>query len=450
MKLFGSSGIRGKANFLTPDLAVKVGLAVASYSNAAEIAVARDVRVSGAMLQGAVVAGALASGANVTRLDVIPTPVLAFLIRELGVDAGVMVTASHNPPEYNGLKIFNKDTAAYDEEAQAKIENIIVKGNYKFADWQDIGKERTVDASDRYVEEALRHVCLRRKWRVVVDPGCGATSGLAPFLLKTAGCAVIAINAHEDGFFSARSPEPNAESLRYLCEVSRVLGSDVSFAFDGDGDRVSLIDERGGFVDFDQVLAAYAAYVVKKYCGGVVVTNVEASMSVDRVVTAAGGRVLRTKVGDVYLVEALKRERAVFAGEPCGAWIHPSFHYCPDGLFSSLMILTALENEDVSLSEFVSGVPKFPTLRKSFPCRNAVKYALVAAIGEELKKVFSGFGGFSSADGVRLSLQHGWVLVRASGTESVIRLTVEGESLRAAKEIMEKSVAVVKRFAGEK
>jgi phosphoglucosamine mutase len=402
------------------------------------------------MLQDAVVAGVLASGSDISCLSVAPTPVLAFSVRQLKADAGIMATASHNPPEYNGLKIFDSDTMAYGEEAQAKIEEIIAKGEFRLADWREIGTARNIDVSDGYVEEALRHVGLCRQWRVVVDPGCGATSKLAPVLLKAAGCGLTAVNAHEDGFFSARSPEPDAESLGYLCKVSRALRADVAIAFDGDGDRVSFIDERGEFVDLDRVLAAYAAYVVRRHCGGEVVTNVEASMSVDKAVEAAGGRVVRTKVGDVNLSEALKRERAVFAGEPCGAWIHPSFHYCPDGLFSSLMMLMALEDEDASLSEFVSGVPQFPTLRQSFACRNEEKYAVVAAVGGELKKVFSGFKGFSTVDGVRLSLRHGWVLVRASGTEPVLRMTVEGESLSAAREIMGKTVAVVRRFTEEK
>jgi phosphoglucosamine mutase len=435
---------------LTPELAVKVGLAVVAYLGADTVAVARDTRVSGPMFQDATVAGVSASGADTLCFGVVPTPVLAFSVRRLKADAGVMTTASHNPPEYNGLKIFGKDSLALGEEAQGKIEDIITKGRFRFADWRDIGTSRDVDVSGGYVEEALRHACPSGKWRVIVDPGCGATSKLAPALLKAAGCSVTSINAHEDGFFSARSPEPNAESLGYLCKVSRMLKSDVAFAFDGDGDRVSFIDERGEFVDFDRVLAAYATHIVKKHGGGVVVTSMEASMSLDRAVATAGGRIVRTKVGDVYLAEALKRDKAVFAGEPCGAWIHPLFHYCPDGLFSSLMMLLALADEDVSLSEFVSGVPQFPMLRESFPCRNDVKYALVAAVGEELKRVFSGFEGFSSVDGVRLSLRQGWVLVRASGTEPVLRLTVEGESLSAAKEIMGKTVAVVKRFAEEK
>jgi phosphoglucosamine mutase len=272
---------------------------------------------------------------------------------------------------------------------------------------------------------------------------------LAPRVLGALGCKVTALNAQPDGFFPARSPEPNEESLKSLAKTVKNLEADVGFAYDGDGDRVTFIDEKGKLANFDRVLAAYASYVTKKNGGGIVVTNVEASMCIEKMVERHGAKVLRTKVGDVYLSEVMKKENAIFGGEPCGAWIHPQFHYCPDGILSSVLFLKALEEENKTLSKFVSKTPQYPTLRESIACnvrKNEEKYGLVEEVGENLKSVYPRYKSFSVVDGVRLALEDGWVLVRASGTEPLIRLTVEGESLKAAKEIMKESVGLVRKF----
>lgn len=190
----------------------------------------------------------------------------------------------------------------------------------------------------------------------------------------------------------------------------------------------------------------YASHLLKEKRGGVVVTNVEASMCVDDMVRAAGGKVVRTRVGDIYIAEAIKRYDAVFGGEPCGAWIHPAFHYCPDGILSSALLLKALEDEDRHLSDFVADVPKYVVVRENVACRNEVKYAVVAKASKHLDTAFPDCKELSTVDGVRLTLSEGWILVRASGTEPLIRLTVEGKSLKHAKEIMERGVAAVKKL----
>lgn len=446
-KLFGSSGVRGLVNVdLTPILATKVGLAITTFSKAKKILVAGDTRVSGLMLENALVSGLLAGGTNVNCLGVVPTPVLAYLTKELDADAGVMITASHNPPQYNGIKIFNSNSIAYGDASQSKIERIIENESFRLADWRNVGEASSIDESHLYVEMIKKTVKLHKKWYVVVDPGCGATYSLAPAILKSLGCKVTAINAQPDGFFPARSPEPNTESLKPLAKIVKELGVDAGIAYDGDGDRAAFIDEKGKFVDFDRVLAAYAAHVAKEKGGGIVVTNVEASMCVEKMVEKHGGKVIRTKVGDVYVAEAIKRREASFGGEPCGAWIHPQFHYCPDGILSSALLLKALEDENKRLSKFIAETPHYTTLRENITCMNKVKYKVVENVGKKLKSVFPAYKEFSTVDGVRLALENGWILVRASGTEPLIRLTVEGESLKAAKEIMKKGVTLIKKF----
>lgn len=449
-KLFGSSGVRGIVNAaLTPQLASKIGSAVATYSKAKKAVVARDTRLSGLMLQEALVAGLTAAGTNVSLLGVVPTPALAYLTMALRADVGFMLTASHNPPEYNGIKIFNSDTLSYTEQSQDAVEQIIADNSYVLADWRGIGKTRNIDVSYAYVEMLRQAANLRKPWHVVVDPGCGATFNVAPAALKALGCKVTTLNAQPDGYFPARKSEPTAESLADLARTVKTLGADLGVAFDGDGDRAAFIDEDGVFADFDRLLAAYSAHLLKKHGGGAVVTTVEASMCVETMAKRYKGKVVeRTKVGDIYVAEAVKRHRAVFGGEPCGAWIHPRFHFCPDGPLSAVLVIQALEEKNKSLREFIAEVPQYVTLRENIACPNDLKYKIISHIEKTIASTFSG-GELSTVDGVRLSLKNGWLLIRASGTEPLIRLTVEGESLKVAQDIMNTGTELVKTRVGE-
>ena len=263
-KLFGSSGVRGLANVeLTPQLACKVGMAVASYAKAKKVMVARDTRVSGCMIEDALVSGLLSSGATVLSAGMVPTPTLAYATLALGADAGFMLTASHNPPQYNGIKVFRPDSLSYVDQDQEAVEKNITKNTFAMADWRSLGKIVRFDASQTYMDMALKAVELKKKWRVIVDPGCGATFQVAPAMLKAMGCKVTALNAQPDGYFPARKSEPNAESLKDLASTVKALGADLGIAFDGDGDRVAFVDEEGVFVNFDRSLAAYGAYALE-------------------------------------------------------------------------------------------------------------------------------------------------------------------------------------------
>jgi phosphoglucosamine mutase len=362
---------------------------------------------------------------------------------------GFMLTASHNPPQYNGIKVFNADLSYIDEDQDA-VEKILVKGNFAFADWRKLGKASSADAGQIYLDMVQQVVSLKKQWKVVVDPGCGAAFNIATKMLTDLGCKVTALNAQPDGYFPARKSEPTAESLGDLAKTVKALGADIGIAFDGDADRVAFVDEYGAFVNFDRSLAAYGALALKRSGGGTVVTNVEASMCVETMAEKYGGKVIRTRVGDIYVSEAIKRVGAVFGGEPCGAWVHPQLHLCPDGPLSSALFLAALEEEDKSVSEFIGEVPEYITLRENIPCKNEQKYELVEKLGNVLKAEFPVYTDFSTVEGVRLTLKNGWLLVRASGTEPLIRLTVEGESQLATKDITQKATALIHKQIGER
>jgi phosphoglucosamine mutase len=442
-KLFGSSGVRGLVNVdLTPILACKIALAVASYSEAKITIVARDTRTSGCMIEDALVSGLISAGSDVLLAERVPTPVLAYVSKLRKAEAGFMLTASHNPAPYNGIKVFNSDLS-YSDLDQEAVERIVESNSYQLANWRNLGAVRRVDASRLYLEMVKKIVSLKKSWHIVVDSGCGAAFSMAPKMFKMLDCKVTALNSQPDGYFPARKSEPDAVSLENLGKIVRALGADVGIGFDGDADRVAFVNEKGDFVNLDRSLAAYCGSVLKRYGGGTIVTTIEASMCVDRMASKYGGKVVRTKVGDIYVSEAIKRENAVFGGEPCGAWVHPQYHLCPDGLLSAALFLKATENEGKTISEFIDDVPEYTTLRKSFDCTNERKYQLINQLESKLKSAFPTFVDYSSIDGSRLALKDGWLLVRASGTEPLIRLTVEGESMQVAKYIIAEAEAVI-------
>jgi phosphoglucosamine mutase len=449
-KLFGTSGIRGKANkTITPQLALQIGQALAIHTKAKTILTAQDTRTTSPMLRHALTAGITACGANVLQQGTIPTPVLAYLTKKMKADAGVMITASHNPPEYNGIKLYNPDTTAYNRKQQTQIEKLITKKQFKTTTWQNIGKTTTINETQQYIEMITTNVKLKKPWKIIIDPGNGATSQLAPEIFRELNCNIMAINSQPDGHFPGRSAEPNEESLKPLCNIVRKLKADLGIAYDGDGDRMITTNEKGRITPSDQIFAAYAAHVIKRQKNKTIVTHVETSMCIEKMIEAEGGKIARTKVGDVNITEAIKKHNATFGGEPCGAWIHPNYHYCPDGILSSILLLKALEETKQNLSSFISKVPQYPLLRQSVVCPNSVKIAVLKKTYEFLPAIFSDVKEQSKVDGFRLAFKQGWLLVRPSGTEPLVRITAEAENKKTAETIMEKAVKLVDKLVKE-
>jgi len=443
MSLFGSSGIRGLANVeITPLLAQKVGAAIASMFEGGAVLVGKDTRLSGEMIELALSSGLVSSGFVVGTLGVIPTPVVAWLTREMQAEAGVAISASHNPPQYNGLKIFDSTGMAYTIDQQERLEERIHKGEYATPDWNHVGHVEAMDLKRLYIEAISELVEVPLEKRLVCDLFNGATTSIAKELFEELGSATILINAQPDGHFPAGNPEPNKESLERLGKMVRDSGAEIGFGFDGDGDRMIPVDENGSTPSPDCVVAAYAGHVVRANGGGSVVTHVGASMSVEKAVEAAGGKVVRTKVGDVHVTEAMLENGAIFGGEPVGAWIHPDIHLCPDGILSAVRLMQALDSEGKTLSQFVSDIPEYPTLRAKVACPNSEKDSAMDSISD-ITSEFGDVKDISTVDGVRLQLEDGWVLIRPSGTESLIRITVEAHDEERAKGLLETSKNVV-------
>ena len=448
MRLFGSSGIRGLANVeVTPLLAQKVGAAIASQFEGGAILIGRDTRHSGEMLEKALISGVVSCGFIAGTLGVVPTPAVAWLTKEMEAEAGVVISASHNPPQYNGLKIFATTGMAYTAEQQERLEELIEGGEFATSSWNRVGSVEAMDAGRIYVDALVQLNAFARDWNLVCDLFNGATCTVVPDLFEDLGVRATLINAQPDGRFPAGNPEPNEASLARLGSMVRKKRADVGFGFDGDGDRMMAVDERGRIPSPDRVLAAYARHVVEANGGGVVVTHVGASMSVEEAVEGAGGKVVRTKVGDVNVTEAMGEHDAVFGGEPVGAWIHPDVNLCPDGVLSALRLMTALESEGKTLSEFIGDIPEYPTLRDKVQCPNKEKEATMKSISK-LEGEFGEVKDVSTVDGVRLQLEDGWVLIRPSGTEPIIRITVEAHEVGRAEQLLETSRRFVEGVLG--
>ena len=425
-KLFGTSGIRGKiGEEITPELALDVGKAISTYlGKGHDVVIGYDTRTSNLMMERAISAGILQGGCNVLSLGMVPTPLVGYAAMKLGADAGVMITASHNPSPDNGIKLWNPDGMAYLQEQERIIERIIHEKDFCNASWQDIGKIKDISSViNDYIEDILNLMNIKPGLNVVVDCANGAASYLSPLILRKAGCHVVSLNAQPDGFFPGRKPEPSEANLQELMKVVKATGADLGIAHDGDADRMIAVDDTGRMADFDKLLALVSAEI-----GGCVVTTVDASACIDRVMEKVNGKVERTKVGDVHVAEMIHDINATFGGEPSGTWLHPQFCMCPDGILSALRVIELVQNKG-PLSKLLNDIPSYPTIRDKIDCREDQKDPIMQKAETDLALIFDDVVDVNLKDGVRISFKDGsWVLVRPSGTESFVRITLEGKT----------------------
>jgi phosphoglucosamine mutase len=449
-KLFGSSGIRGIVNQdITPILTQNVGTAIASIYKGGTAIVGRDTRISSPMLEGALISGLTSGGTDTYILGLMPTPITAWMVKESGAETGIEITASHNPSKYNGLKIFNKLGMSLTEKERMQLENVIKNDLYDLAQWDSVGLVEYLDAIDFYIDTLVESIELFLDMKIACDLFNGATSVVASPLMDEFAIQVEFINGIPDGTFPSGAPEPNRESLRRLENFIKFRDIPIGFGFDGDGDRMMVVDNYRGFVSPDRVLAAYAAYMVEKNQGGTVITHIGASMNVNEMVEEAGGQVVRTPVGDSFITESIVENKAIFGGEPVGAWVHPDISLCPDGLLSALKLLEALQEKEMTLEEFFTQSPVYPLRREKIGCPNEKKTALLEFISMNYRYKFNNVQSVNNIDGIRLELEDGWLLIRPSGTEPIIRITVEAKNLERVKEYMEKGTSLVEKSLRE-
>jgi phosphoglucosamine mutase len=421
MGLFGTSGIRRVADRSLLEIALKTGLAVGQVYKS--VVVGADTRTSSNALKHALISGLLSAGAECCDAGALPTPTLALATRDF--QAGAMVTASHNPPEYNGMKLFNPDGSSFGSQQQRQIEEMILGDSLPTAPWGEFKSSGNHDgAIGQHIEHIVQNFPDKLKLKVVLDCGCGAASVITPYLLGRLGCEMVARNCYPSGFFP-HAIEPTEENLGDLIRAVKETGG-IGIAHDGDADRMMAVDDRGRFIPGDTLLVLFAQQMKAKE----VVTTIDASMVIEEM----GFRVTRTKVGDTYVSEQLK-ESGDFGGEPSGSWVFPNNSLCPDGIYAAAEI-AALASQQ-TLSALVDSIPRYPILRGSLPNRGVTISDLNKRL-MALKPV-----SVVDIDGLKLVFADGWLLVRVSGTEPKIRITAEAKTESRARQLYDSSVRAI-------
>ncbi len=426
-QMFGTNGVRGViGERMTPDLVLKVGAALGSMRKGT-IAIGRDTRTSGEALGHALKAGLLMTGCDVVDMGVLPTPALQYIIKANRFDGGAMITASHNPPEYNGVKIIEADGTEMSDEEIIQLEDRFFSGTFEAASWDGVGAETTApDRVEEYIQAVVGHfpAGIGKGMTVVVDPGSGPAALTTPIILSRMGCRVHTVNARLDGTFPGRMPEPTPEGLRPLSEMVVATGADFGVAHDGDADRAVFVDNKGRYIEENYEFGLVEDYVCGRNSGGLVVTPVATSRLIRDIAEKHGCTVDYTPVGSIYvarrMIELIDQGKKVsFGGEGNGGLIYPDHQFCRDGGMTAAMMVAVLAgHSDRKLSEILDELPAYHLVKEKH--HTSDPSALVRAVEE----AFSG-ETIEKIDGIKIVRDDAWALVRASGTEPMIRVMIE-------------------------
>lgn len=444
-KYFGTDGVRGVANSeLTPELAFKIGrfggYVLTRDKNRPKVLIGRDTRISGHMLEGALVAGLLSIGAEVMRLGVISTPGVAYLTKALGAEAGIMISASHNPVQDNGIKFFGPDGFKLSDEQEEEIEALLdqEEDNLPRPTGSDLGQ-----VSD-YFEGVQKYLQYLKQTvdeeftglHIALDCAHGATSSLATHLFADLDADVSTIGASPNGLNindGVGSTHPET-----LAEFVKEKEADIGLAFDGDGDRLIAIDENGKIVDGDQIMFICAKYLKEQgmLYGDTVVSTVMSNLGFYKALEANGLKSVQTAVGDRYVVEAMKKNNYNLGGEQSGHIIFLDYNTTGDGLLTAIQLVNIMKTKGKKLSELASEMKKFPQLLINVKVQDkqaVMENEKVKAVIEEVEKEMNG---------------NGRILVRPSGTEPLVRVMAEAPTEDECQRYVKKIEEVIKAEMG--
>jgi phosphomannomutase / phosphoglucomutase len=443
-RLFGTNGIRGVVNQdMNGALALGIGQAFGTCLKKTvsrpTCAIGTDARLSNHMLKSAVTAGYLSTGCDVVDIGLLPTPALQYTVKERGFNAGVIITASHNPPQFNGIKGIASDGTELSKDAEEAIEAVYFSRQFARCGWNDVGRYAAWDgAIDLYIEGILAHVDVasikKQRFHVVLDCGNGAGCHVAPILLKKLGCRVTPLNCTPDGSFPGRHSEPLPENLNQLMQTVPEVEAAVGVGLDGDADRAIFVDEQGKYIWGDKSLSLVGRYITKEKKGGLTVTPVTTSTCFEDVIHQNKGSVVYTKVGSPIVARTMMEKHAVFGGEENGGLIFPAFQYCRDAAMSLATILEILAVEKRPLSEIIREIPSYEMLKTKIACPNEKKERIMNLLSEEMRN-HRDVVDIERTDGLKVYMKDGWVLMRPSGTEPIFRVYVEAKERRTAEKL---------------
>ena len=448
MTLFGINGVRGTANRdLTSEVALQIGKVV-GRTFGRRIAIATDARDSADMLRSAVSAGVMASGTDIVDLGILPTPVLQYYVKSHpDITGGIVITASHNPPEHNGFKFIKEDGVEVSREEEQSIESSC-ETDVPPAPWKEIGEVETgTGAIVDHVKAVIAHVdaeAIRRaNLTVCVDCANGSTCESTPMLLRLLNVRTFTINADPQSESPGRSSEPTEENLGPLMMLTKQVGADLGAAHDADGDRTIFVTEKGEYVMGDISLALIAKSVLSERKGKVI-TPVSSSSVVEDVVEESGGLLKYTAVGSHTVVRKMEENMAVFGGEENGGLVFPELQLCRDGMMALAKMLECIAKNG-PLSQQIPTLNRYHDIKMSIPCPDDMKMKL-------LDHFVDGAGDrrVESVDGLKIYFDDGWVLLRPSTTEELFRLYSESRDESVARSRMEEYLADAREFLSQK
>jgi phosphomannomutase/phosphoglucomutase len=446
-RLFGTNGVRGViGQDMNPELVLWIGAALGSMRRG-RIAVGRDTRTSGMALASALKAGLMATGCDVVDLGTLPTPALQYIVRGRFA-AGAMVTASHNPPEYNGVKVIDTDGTEMGDREVIQLEERLFSRRFELAPWDQVGRQSYAPGM---IEEYLAAVAghfppgTGDGLTVVVDPGSGAGSASTPEILTRMGCRVHTLNATPDGTFPNRPPEPSAEGLLPLAQMVKATRAAMGIAHDGDADRTVFVDEKGRFIEENREFALIARSMCREK-KGVIVTPVSTSRIIGEVAGESGCSVDYTAVGSIYVARRMMDLMAggtpvVMGGEGNGGLIYPGHQFCRDGAMTAAKMVSLLSLSGESLSAMAGSLPQYHMIKEKIRIGDA--HTLIAGLAWRYADESPDL-----TDGIRLNRDDSWALIRASGTEPLVRITVESRKRREAEDLLGEIREAIRGFTG--
>ncbi len=432
-KMFGTNGVRGVVNQdMNASLALQMGKSIGTVMPGT-VAIACDTRDSCAMLKSAVSSGLMAVGCDVIDLGIVPTPAIQYYVKTHKVSAGVMITASHNPPEFNGIKVIADDGTEASHQQESQIEETY-DTQIPLVAWNKVGKYSIVPgAGDEYVDAVISKLDVvaikRANLTVVLDCTNGAAFYTSPLLLKKLGVRAITLNSNPQGEFPGHLSEPTEDNLQDLMKMVKATDAVLGIAHDGDADRCVFVDGDGNYVPGDKTLAILGRALVTANGGGTVVTPVATSSVVDEIVTAAGGSVVRTAVGSPIVARKMSEIGGIFGGEENGGLIFADHQFCRDG---AMAIGRMLENilKNGPLKDQVASLPVYYTVKKKMVCPDNMKEKVLQYLDNETVDIKK-----DRSDGLKLLIGNDWVLARASGTEPIFRVYAESKDQAVAEDL---------------
>lgn len=440
--IFRTYDIRGVADVdLSDEVAYLLGRAYATFirrDNLYDVVIGRDVRLSSDRIRNALIKGLTDSGINVTDVGVVPTPVLYFSIFHLNKQGGIMITGSHNPQEYNGLKILKRRDTIYGKDIQT-LKRIIDEGKYK----KGKGTLQEYDIIENYKRDVLSRINMGKNIELIMDPGNGTCGGIADDILRKAGCSVECMNCKPDGRFPVHLPDPTIP--KFMEDLKkRVIEkkAELGIGYDGDGDRIGIIDDKGRIIWGDKLLGIYAKNVLKTRPGAQILFEVKCSLGLAEYINSLGGKPFMWKTGHSLIKAKMKEIASPLAGEMSGHMFFADNYYgYDDAIFASLRLVEILSNEERPLSSIVDEIPSYystPEIRVD--STDEEKFNIVKRIKRHYRE--KGYN-LIDIDGVRVDFGDGWGLVRASNTQPVLVLRFEAKTEERLKVIQEEMMGLL-------